>query len=185
MKFIKTKIDGLYIIEPKVFIDKRGSFLETFNQKIFEEVIGKVHFVQDNESTSLKGVVRGLHFQTPPFAQAKLVRCTHGKILDVVVDLRKGSSTYGKSNTIILSSENKCQLYIPRGFAHGFLVLSDIAIFSYKVDNIYSPDFDAGIRWKDNELDIQWGGVEESELIINEKDANLPLFSNFNSPFII
>lgn len=182
MKFIKTKISDLIIIEPKVIGDSRGYFFESYNQAKFEEVVGKISFVQDNESKSSKGVLRGLHFQKPPFEQAKLVRCIKGEVLDVAVDLRKNSKTYGKYFGVILSCENKRQLFIPRGFAHGFLVLSDSATFAYKVDNIYAPDYDAGIRWNDKELNIKWG-LSESELLCSEKDAALPFFEDFESPF--
>ena len=182
MKFIETKISDLIIIEPTVFGDARGYFLESYNQKKFEEVVGKISFVQDNESKSSKGVLRGLHFQKPPFEQAKLVRCIEGEVLDVAVDIRKNSKTYGKHISVLLSGENKRQLFVPRGFAHGFLVLSDSATFAYKVDNNYAPDHDAGIQWKDKELNIQWG-MEDSEVIISEKDAELPFFSKFESPF--
>ena len=184
MIFIETKIPDLIIIEPTVFRDTRGYFLESYNQKKFEEVIGKISFVQDNESKSSKGVLRGFHFQKPPYAQAKLVRCCEGRIMDVVVDIRKGSKTYGQHFTIELSGDNKKQLFIPRGFAHAFLVLSDTAIFSYKVDNIYAPDYDGGILWKDKELNIQWG-MEDSEVIISEKDAELPFFSELKSLFTL
>ena len=184
MKFIKTKISDLIIIEPTVFGDARGYFLESYNQKKFEEIIGKTPFVQDNESKSCKGVLRGLHFQKPPFEQAKLVRCIEGKVLDVAVDIRKNSKTYGKHISVILSGENKLQLFVPRGFAHGFLVLSDSATFSYKVDNIYAPNHDAGIHWKDKKLNILWG-IEDSKVIISEKDADLPFFSKFESPFTL
>ena len=182
MKFIETKISDLIIIEPTVFGDARGYFLESYNQKKFEEVVGKASFVQDNESKSYKGVLRGLHFQKPPFQQAKLVRCIEGKVLDVAVDIRKNSKTYGKHISVLLSGENKRQLFVPRGFAHGFLVLSDSATFAYKVDNTYAPDHDAGIRWNDKELNIEWG-FEESEVIVSKKDAELPFFSKFESPF--
>ena len=182
MKFIKTKIEDLIILEPTVFGDKRGYFLESYNKDKLEEIVGKISFVQDNESKSLKGVLRGLHFQKPPFSQAKLVRCIEGKVLDVAVDLRNGSKTYGQHLAIELSSENKKQLFVPRGFAHGFLVLSESAIFSYKVDNNYAPDFDAGIKWNDIKLNIKWG-LKESEIIVSEKDTKLPLFSEFESPF--
>lgn len=182
MKFIKTKIEDLIILEPTVFGDKRGYFLESYNKDKFEEIVGKFSFVQDNESKSLKGVLRGLHFQKPPFDQAKLVRCIDGKVLDVAVDLRNGSKTYGQHLAIELSSKNKKQLFVPRGFAHGFLVLSESAIFSYKVDNNYAPDFDAGIKWNDIKLNIKWG-LKESEIIVSEKDTKLPLFSEFKSPF--
>lgn len=184
MKFIETKISDVIIIEPTVFGDIRGYFLESYNQKKFEEVIGKISFVQDNESKSSKGVMRGLHFQKPPFEQAKLVRCIEGEVLDIAVDIRKNSKTYGKHISVILSGENKLQLFVPRGFAHGFLVFSDSATVAYKVDNIYAPDHDAGIRWNDKELNIQWS-MEESEVIISKKDAKLPFFSKFESPFRI
>ena len=181
MKFIETKIEDLIIIEPEVFGDRRGYFLESYNQHKFQEIVGKVSFIQDNESKSLKGVLRGLHFQNPPFEQAKLVRCVQGEVLDVAVDIRKNSKTYGKHVTVLLSGKNKRQFFIPRGFAHGFLVLSESAIFSYKVDNTYAPDHDAGIRWNDKELNIQWG--TNIEVIISDKDAELPFFSDFISPF--
>ena len=182
MKFIKTEISEVIIIEPTVFGDDRGYFLESYNKKAFEENIGSVNFVQDNESKSSKGVLRGLHFQKPPFAQAKLVRCIEGSVLDVAVDIRKGSPTYGKHVTVKLSGENKRQLFVPRGFAHGFAVLSETAIFAYKVDNTYAPEFDAGIRWNDKELNIQWG-LEESEVLVSAKDVELPFFLEFESPF--
>jgi dTDP-4-dehydrorhamnose 3,5-epimerase len=182
MKFVETKISDIIIIEPTVFGDERGYFLESYNQKKFEEVVGITSFVQDNESKSSKGVLRGLHFQKPPFEQAKLVRCIEGEVLDVAVDIRKNSKTYGKHVAVLLSGENKRQLFVPRGFAHGFLVLSDSATFAYKVDNIYAPEFDAGIRWNDKELNIQWG-LEESEVLVSAKDAELPFFSEFESSF--
>ena len=182
MKFIKTNIEGIVIIEPKVFRDERGYFLETYNEKEFEESIGKISFVQDNESKSSKGVLRGLHFQKPPFAQAKLVRCLEGKVLDVAVDIRVGSNTYGQHVAVELSGENKRQLFVPRGFAHGFVVLSDIATFAYKVDNRYAPEFDAGMRWDDTKLNIKWG-MNESEVLVSKKDSQLPFFLEFDSPF--
>ena len=182
MKFTKTKILDVIIIEPTLFRDNRGYFLESYNQKKFEEVVGKTSFVQDNESKSSKGVLRGLHFQKPPYEQAKLVRCVEGEVLDVAVDIRKNSKTYGQHIAVLLSGENKRQLFVPRGFAHGFLVLSDTATFAYKVDNSYAPEFDAGIRWNDNELNIQWG-MEDSEVMISAKDAELPFLSEFESPF--
>jgi dTDP-4-dehydrorhamnose 3,5-epimerase len=182
MKFTKTNIEGLIIIEPIVFGDERGYFLETYNEKEFKEFIGKISFVQDNESKSSKGVLRGLHFQKPPFDQAKLVRCIEGEVLDIAVDVRKNSKTYGKHVAVLLSGVNKRQLFVPRGFAHGFLVLSDTATFAYKVDNNYAPEFDAGIRWNDKELNIKWG-MEDSEVIISAKDAELPFFLEFKSPF--
>ena len=182
MKFSKTNINGVILIEPNVIKDQRGYFLESFNEEKFKKVIDKVAFIQENESKSSKGVLRGLHFQKPPFTQAKLVRCIEGKVLDVSVDIRKGSPTYGVYHSVVLSKENKKQLFVPRGFAHGFLVLSDIAVFSYKVDNFYSSEHDAGIRWNDKELNIQWG-LEECDVLISEKDMQLPLFSEFKSPF--
>ena len=184
MKFIETKISGVIIIEPTVYGDARGYFLESYNRKKFEKIIGKTSFVQDNESKSSKGVLRGLHFQKPPFEQAKLVRCIEGEVLDVAVDIRKNSKTYGKHISVLLSGENKRQLFVPRGFAHGFLVLSDTATFAYKVDNTYAPEFDSGIRWNDKELNIQWG-LEESEVLVSAKDAELPFFLEFDSPFTL
>lgn len=182
MKFIKTAIPDVCIIEPSVFVDDRGYFLESFNLEKFEENIFPIKFVQDNESKSSRGVLRGLHFQKPPFNQAKLVRCIEGRVMDVAVDIRKGSPTYGKHVAIELTGENKRQLFVPRGFAHGFLVLSDAATFAYKVDNTYAPEFDAGIRWNDKELNIQWG-IEDSEVLVSSKDAKLPFFTEFESPF--
>ena len=182
MKFVNTPIEGLVIIEPIVFGDDRGYFLESYKKKEFEKAIGEISFVQDNESKSSKGVLRGLHFQKPPYAQAKLVRCIEGKVLDVAVDIREGSETFGQHVTIELTGENKKQVFIPRGFAHGFLVLSESAIFAYKVDNSYAPTHDVGIRWDDSLLNIQWG-VSESEVLVSEKDAKLPFFSEFETPF--
>ena len=182
MRFIKTKIKDLIILEPKIFEDDRGYFIESYNHKKFKEVIGEVLFVQDNESKSSKGVLRGLHFQKPPFDQAKLVRCIAGKVLDVAVDLRNGSKTYGQHLAIELSCENKRQLFVPRGFAHGFLVLSESAIFSYKVDNVYAPDYDSGISWNDPMLNFPWG-MDKSEILVSKKDSKLPFFSDFISPF--
>lgn len=182
MNFIKTSIPDLVIIEPKVFGDHRGYFLESFKKKEFEEQIYKVDFVQDNESKSSRGVLRGLHFQKPTCAQSKLVRCIKGKVLDVALDLRKGSPTYGKYEAIELSDENKRQLFVPRGFAHGYSVLSDDTIFAYKVDNWYAPDYEDGILWNDETLNINWK-LNESEVILSEKDKNLQLFKDFDSPF--
>jgi len=184
MKFTKTSIEGLVIIDPTVFGDNRGYFLESYNEKEFKEVIGNVSFVQDNESKSSKGVLRGLHFQKPPFAQAKLVRCIEGKVLDVAVDIRKNSKTYGQHFTTEISGENKKQVFIPRGFAHGFLVLSESAIFAYKVDNTYAPEHDAGIRWNDPIVNVPWG-LSESEVLVSKKDAQLSFFTEFDSPFTI
>ena len=182
MKFVNTPIEGLVIIEPTLFGDDRGYFLESYNKKEFEKAIGEISFVQDNESKSSKGVLRGLHFQKPPYAQAKLVRCIEGKVLDVAVDIREGSETFGQHVTVELTGENKKQVFIPRGFAHGFLVLSESAIFAYKVDNSYAPTHDAGIRWDDSLLNIQWG-VSESDVLVSEKDAKLPVFLEFETPF--
>jgi dTDP-4-dehydrorhamnose 3,5-epimerase len=182
MKFKITNIEGLVIIEPEVFGDERGYFLESFNLKKFEETICPIKFIQDNESKSSKGVLRGLHFQKPPFHQAKLVRCVEGNVLDVAVDIRKGSPTYGKHIAVELSGENKKQLFVPRGFAHGFSVLSETAVFAYKVDNDYAPEYDAGIRWNDTNLNINWG-LEENNILISGKDKTLPFLSEFETPF--
>ena len=182
MKFIKTEIPDVYIIELTVFGDNRGYFLESFNLEKFEENIYPIKFVQDNESKSSKGVLRGLHFQKPPFAQAKLVRCIEGRVLDVAVDIRKESPTYGKHLAVELSGENKRQLFIPRGFAHGFSVLSEAAIFAYKVDNTYAPESDAGIRFDDKELNIDWG-LSEEEIQLSVKDKNLHTLQRFRFTF--
>ena len=182
MKFIKTAISGVYIIEPSVFGDNRGYFSESFNLEKFEENIYPIKFVQDNESKSSKGVLRGLHFQKPPFNQAKLVRCIEGRVMDVAVDIRQGSRTYGKHVAIELSGENKRQLFVPRGFAHGFSVLSDTAVFAYKVDNRYAPETDSGIRYDDKELNIDWG-LPEEDIQLSLKDENLSFFKDFDSPF--
>ena len=179
MKFVKTSIPEVVIIEPLVFGDDRGYFLESFNEKTFKENIGVVDFVQDNESKSSKGVLRGLHFQKPPYAQAKLVRCIEGSVVDIVVDIRKGSPNYGKHVAIELSGENKRQLFIPRGFAHGFAVLSETAIFAYKVDNTYAPDSDAGIKYDDKELNIDWG-LSEDEAQLSAKDKKLTSFKDLD-----
>jgi len=182
MKFIKTAISGVYIIEPSVFGDNRGYFSESFNLEKFEENIYPIKFVQDNESKSSKGVLRGLHFQKPPYSQAKLVRCIEGRVMDVAVDIRKGSPTYGKQVAIELTGENKKQLFVPRGFAHGFSVLSNTAVFAYKVDNTYAPEYDSGIRYDDKDLNIDWGLLEE-EVQLSVKDKNLIFFKDLDSPF--
>lgn len=182
MKFINTEIEGLLVVEPKVFGDHRGYFFESYNQREFEKKVGDIQFVQDNESLSSRGVVRGLHFQKPPFDQAKLVRCIHGEVLDVAVDLRKNSPTFGQHFSIKLSSENKKKLFVPRGFAHGFAVLSDKAIFAYKVDNWYSPEHDTGIKWNDKDLNINWE-LDLNEVEISDKDKSLTFFSDLDSPF--
>jgi dTDP-4-dehydrorhamnose 3,5-epimerase len=182
MNFINTNIEGLIIIEPNVFGDSRGYFFETFQKEAFKLKVSETNFIQDNESKSTKGVLRGLHFQLPPFAQAKLVRVIEGEVLDVAVDLRKNSKTYGQHLTMHLSGENKKQLFIPRGFAHGFIVLSETAIFSYKVDNLYSPKHDSGILFNDEDLNIDWI-MENESIILSEKDKNLIRFKDFITPF--
>ena len=183
MKFIKTEIPEVIIIAPTVFGDERGYFLESYNKKAFEENIGLVNFVQDNESKSSKGVLRGLHFQKPPFTQAKLVRCIKGKVIDIAVDIRRDSPTYGKHVSVILSEENKKQLFVPRGFAHGFAVLSETAVFAYKVDNNYAPEYDGGIIWNDTDLQIDWN-LSENEIKLSDKDAKLPTLVSLENPFM-
>ena len=180
MKINKTFIEDLLIIEPQLFKDERGFFYESYNKNNLDEVINVV-FVQDNESKSNKGVVRGLHFQLPPFEQSKLVRCVSGNILDVAVDLRKNSKTYGKSFSIELSSENNKQLFVPKGFAHGFQVLSEIAIVNYKVDNYYNPKSDSGLIWNDKDLSIDWN--LDLKPILSKKDLKLISFKELKSPF--
>lgn len=169
MEYIKTDIDGVWIIEPKVFNDARGYFFEAWKKDEFEQHIGLVTFVQDNESKSSYGVLRGLHYQKGEFSQAKLVRVIKGRVVDVAVDIRKSSKTYGKYVMVELSEENKRQLFIPRGFAHGFLVLSDEAIFTYKVDNIYAPQYEASIRWNDETINIKWP-INIADIKTSEKD---------------
>jgi len=183
MNFIKTKIPEVVLIEPTIFGDHRGYFLETYNQVAFEKNIGDITFVQDNESKSSKGVLRGLHFQKPPFAQAKLLRCVEGTILDVAVDIRKNSKTYGMHVAVELSGENKKQLFVPRGFAHGFVVLSEFATVEYKVDNRYAPTEEGGIMWNDPQLKVDWQ-LNEKEVQLSEKDKNLSFFSEFETPFL-
>jgi len=182
MNLIKTTLDGLVVLKPTIFKDNRGYFMESYNQKNINKLVGNVNFVQDNESESSRGVLRGLHFQKPPYAQAKLVRCLKGSVLDVVLDLRKDSKTYGIFETILLTEENKKQLFIPKGFAHGFVVLSETAIFSYKVDNYYNPDSESGILWNDLDLNIDWK-INKKEIIVSEKDKSLPTFNNTINPF--
>ncbi len=184
MEFIKTNIPEVVIIEPKVFGDDRGYFFESFNQKEFEENIGKVDFVQDNESKSSKGVLRGLHFQKPPFNQAKLVRCIEGVVLDVAVDLRKDSPTYKKYVAVELTGDNKRQLFVPRGFAHGFVVLSEKATFAYKVDNWYSAEHDSGIAWNDEEVAVDWQ-IKAEEIQLSGKDQQLLPLSETANPFTL
>lgn len=179
---VETSIKDLVVIEPKVFGDHRGYFMETFQDQWFRENVCDTTFVQDNESKSSFGVLRGLHFQKPPFAQAKLVRVIEGKVLDVAVDLRKDSPTYGQQEAIILSAENKKQFFVPRGFAHGFVVLSETAIFSYKVDNTYAPEYDSGIAWNDKDLNIDWQ-IDLDKVILSEKDKVLGTLEDLDSPF--
>lgn len=171
MQYIRTSISGVYILEPKVFADKRGYFFEAWKQSDFEENIGKVEFIQDNESRSSYGVLRGLHYQKGEWSQAKLVRVIKGRVLDVAVDLRKSSPTFGKYVAVELSEDNKRQLFIPRGFAHGFVVLSDDAIFTYKVDNVYAPHAEASIRWNDETIGIDWH-IDINDVVTSEKDLN-------------
>ena len=180
MKINKTFIEDLLIIEPQLFKDDRGFFYESYNKNNLDKVINVV-FVQDNESKSHKGVVRGLHFQRPPFEQTKLVRCVSGKILDVAIDLRKTSKTYGKSFSIELSSENNKQLFVPKGFAHGFQVLSETAVVNYKVDNYYNTKSDSGLIWNDKDLSIDW--KQDLKPILSEKDLKLISFKELKSPF--
>ena len=187
MEVIKTDIEGLLVIQPRVFNDSRGYFFESFNQKEFDEkvapIIGhSVIFVQDNESMSQYGVLRGLHFQRPPFAQAKLVRCVRGRVLDVAVDIRKGSPTYGKHVAVELSEENHTQFFIDKGFAHGFAVLSPEAVFQYKCDELYHPESEGGISILDPSLGIDWGFPLESA-ILSAKDQDRIMLADFDSPF--
>ena len=182
MEIIKTDIEGLVIIEPKIFEDARGYFFESFSQREFESKIGPVNFVQDNESKSSFGVMRGLHFQRPPHTQSKLVRCVRGKVLDVAVDLRKGSPSYGRHVAVELSEDNHRQFFIPKGFAHGFVVLSPTAVFQYKCDAFYAPEADGGISIMDESLGIDWQ-VPMDEAILSPKDKQHPLLKDFETPF--
>lgn len=183
MEVIKTDIEGVFIIEPKVFGDNRGYFFESFNVREFAEKTGKeVNFVQDNESMSRYGVLRGLHFQLPPYSQSKLVRVVKGKVLDVAVDIRKGSSTYGKYVSCEMTGENKRQFFVPKGFAHGFCVLSDDAVFQYKCDDFYHPEAEGAIAWNDPAIAINWP-ITVDEIILSEKDKHHPYLKDFESPF--
>ncbi|GAL62292.1 dTDP-4-dehydrorhamnose 3,5-epimerase [Algibacter lectus] len=174
----ETKLKDCFILEPKVFLDKRGSFIESYNKKVFYELTGqKIDFVQDNESFSKRGVLRGLHFQKGEYAQSKLVRVITGRILDVVVDLREDSNSFGKHFSTELSEENKKQLFIPRGFAHGFIVLSNTVLFSYKCDNFYNKESESGIIYNDRVLNIDWK-LPENEFIVSDKDLILPTFND-------
>ena len=171
MKIIETAIEGVVIIEPRLFKDERGHFFESFSQREFEEKIRKISFVQDNESKSSYGVLRGLHFQKPPYAQSKLVRVIKGAVLDVAVDIRKGSPTFGKHVAVELTEENHLQLFIPRGFAHGFSVLSQEVIFQYKCDNFYAPQSEGALAWDDSDLNINWR-IPTNQIILSEKDKH-------------
>ena len=182
MEVIKTKIQGLYIIKPRIFTDTRGYFFESFSKRDFDKEIGSVNFVQDNESCSTKGVLRGLHFQKPPYTQAKLVRCVLGSVLDVAVDLREGSPTYGQYEAVELNEKNHLQFFVPKGFAHGFEVLSDVAVFQYKCDEYYHPESEGGIDPFDAEINVEWH-VKKENAIISEKDARHPSLKDFITPF--
>lgn len=184
MNVIKTDIEGVVVIEPRVFDDARGYFFESYSKRRFDEVVRPIEFVQDNESMSTRGVIRGLHFQRPPFSQSKLVRCVRGAVLDVVVDIRRGSPTYGRHIAVELTGENRRQLFVPRGFVHGFAVLSDEAVFQYKCDNYYHPESEGGISIADHSLGIDWR-IDPAEAILSEKDLRNPMFSDFESPFDI
>ena len=176
MNIIKTDIEGVIIIEPKIFSDDRGYFFESFSQQRFIENVCETTFVQDNESKSTYGVLRGLHYQKPPFAQSKLVRVVSGRVLDVAVDIRKGSPTFGKYVSVELSEDNKRQFFIPRGFAHGFVVLSQTAIFQYKCDNYYAPQSEGSLLWNDKTINIDWQ-IPLTDIILSEKDKISPVFS--------
>ena len=182
MNVISTNIDGVVIIEPRVFEDARGYFFESFSQREFSEKVSPVDFVQDNESKSSFGVIRGLHFQRPPYTQSKLVRCVKGAVLDVAVDIRKESPTYGRHVAVELTEDNHRQLFIPKGFAHGFAVLSDIAVFQYKCDEFYHPESEGGISLMDAGLAIDWR-VPMDKAILSDKDKKHPLFKDFITPF--
>lgn len=189
MEVIKTAIEGVLILEPKVFGDNRGYFFESFSQRDFDEKVAPIlghtiHFVQDNESMSSYGVMRGLHFQRPPYTQSKLVRCVKGAVLDVAVDIRKGSPTYGKHVAVELTEGNHRQFFVPRGFAHGFAVLSDTAVFQYKCDQFYHPEADAGISILDESLGIDWQ-IPTGKALLSDKDTKHALLKEFDSPFDI
>ena len=182
MEILDTDIEGLKILKPRVFTDARGYFFESFSKRLFDNEVAPVDFVQDNESCSSYGVIRGLHFQRPPFCQAKLVRCVKGRVLDVAVDIRKGSPTYGKHVAVELSDDNRLQFFIPHGFAHGFAVLSDIAVFQYKCDNYYHPEAEGGLSLLDSDLGINWM-VDMEKTILSDKDKVHPALTDFDSPF--
>lgn len=182
MNVIQTRIPGVVIIEPKIFGDSRGYFFESWSQKVFDEYIRPIKFVQDNESMSSYGVMRGLHFQRPPYTQSKLVRCVKGAVLDVAVDIRKGSPTYGQHVAVELTEDNHRQFFVPRGFAHGFAVLSEVAVFQYKCDNFYAPQADGGISILDDSLGIDWK-IPTDKALLSEKDTKHALLKDFDSPF--
>ena len=182
MRVIKSDIEGVVIIEPRIFADSRGYFYEVFTERDFAEQVCPIHFVQQNEAKSSYGVVRGLHFQLPPHAQSKLVRVTKGRVLDVVVDIRRSSPTFGKHIAVELSDENHLQLFIPRGFAHGYSVLSDEAVMEYKCDNYYAPESEGGVLWNDTELAIDWQ-VADDKVILSEKDKHYPTLAECNNLF--
>ena len=182
MEIIKTNIEGVVIIEPRIFKDDRGYFFESFSQREFEEKVCKTTFVQDNESKSSYGVLRGLHFQKPPFAQSKLVRVIKGAVLDVAVDIRKGSLTFGQYVSVELTGENHRQFFIPRGFAHGFSVLSEEVIFQYKCDNFYSPQNEGAIAWNDPDLNIDWR-IPAEKVVLSEKDSKHPRLKDWQNVF--
>ena len=184
MNVIDTEIEGVKIIEPNIFKDSRGYFFESFSQREFDEKVAPIVFIQDNESKSSYGVMRGLHFQKPPYTQSKLVRCVKGSVLDVAVDLREGSSTYGKHVAVELTEDNHRQLFIPKGFAHGFAVLSDTAVFQYKCDDFYHPEADGGINILDESLGIDWR-IPTDKAILSDKDTKHPLLKDFKTPFKI
>ena len=184
MQVIKTDIEGVLIIEPRLFRDARGYFFESFSQREFDEKVRHIDFCQDNESMSSYGVMRGLHFQRPPYSQSKLVRCVRGRVLDVAVDIRKGSPTYGKHVSVELTEDNHRQFFIPRGFAHGFSVLSETAVFQYKCDNFYHPEADGGISILDDSLGIDWR-IPTEHANLSDKDTKHPLLKDFDSPFDI
>ena len=184
MKYIQTEIAGLWIIEPKVLSDSRGYFMESFKQEVFNQNVGKVVFIQENESGSSRGVLRGLHYQLAPYSQAKLVRVIEGTVLDVAVDLRKGSPTFGKYMAVELSGQNKRQFYIPQGFAHGFHVLSERAVFTYKVDNPYMPSHERSLRFDDPQIGIDWRITDPENVILSEKDKNAPLLAEADINYI-
>ncbi len=179
---IQTEIPGVVIIEPRIFGDDRGYFYESFSQRDFNEKVGKITFVQDNQSFSHYGVLRGLHFQRPPYAQSKLVRVIQGKVIDVAVDIRKGSPTYGKYVSVELTGDNNCQLFIPKGFAHGFVVLSETALFQYKCDEFYHPEAEGAIMWDDPDINIDWS-IPTGDIVLSPKDLRHKNMKDFETPF--